>query len=225
MVWTKWRNFLPLSIILQTEFTVNAKENKNKHFQKNTNEHGSENFILFHQSHGGTTLYIPQRRTIFCALFHELGFLHCSSSELISETFNPFRYICRSPWTGDQPISRLVPTYDDTIQKNAVIFLFLERGINPRFQCSSGTRHTHLKPQGYRERLYHTTIYRVLHSRRSFSFIPVAQMCECIWSQGVKIHGTFLLLTVTRLFWLLTTMTMNETTFPWCQYSCIQQIT
>jgi hypothetical protein len=64
---------------------------------------------------------------IACGMFHGLGFLACSYLELTSDTMDPFRYFERTPWTGDRPIARSLPTQDCTTQKNADIHPFLER--------------------------------------------------------------------------------------------------
>jgi len=53
---------------------------------------------------------------------------------------NPFRHFGTTPWMGDRPIARPVPTQDNTTQKNAEIYSCLERESNPRSQCSSGPR-------------------------------------------------------------------------------------
>jgi len=46
--------------------------------------------------------------------------LACSDSELTSETMNSFIHFGRTPWTGDRPISRPLPT-QDTTQRDADI--------------------------------------------------------------------------------------------------------
>jgi len=42
----------------------------------------------------------------------------------------------RTPWTGDQPDARPLPTQDNTTQKNVDTHPCLERDSNPRSQCS-----------------------------------------------------------------------------------------
>jgi len=46
-----------------------------------------------------------------------------------------------TPWTGDQPDVRTLPTQDNTIQKNAHTHSCLARDSNPRSQCSSGWKY------------------------------------------------------------------------------------
>jgi len=58
---------------------------------------------------------------INACMFHGLAPLTSSGSELNSETTNPFRHFGRTPWTGDQPIARPVPTLDSTVQRSADI--------------------------------------------------------------------------------------------------------
>jgi len=73
-----------------------------------------------------------------CCMFHGLGPLTCSYSELTSETVNAFRHFGRTPWTGDRPIARPIPTQDSTTQKYADIHPCLERVSNRRSHCLSG---------------------------------------------------------------------------------------
>jgi hypothetical protein len=42
---------------------------------------------------------------------------------------NPFRYFGRTPWTGDRPNARPLPTQDSAIQKNADITFIPRAGI------------------------------------------------------------------------------------------------
>jgi len=46
---------------------------------------------------------------------------------------NPFRHFGRTPWTGDQPIARPLPTEDNTTQriKKADMHQCLERDSKP----------------------------------------------------------------------------------------------
>jgi hypothetical protein len=48
----------------------------------------------------------------------------------------------RTPWTGDQPVARSLPTQDSTTQKNADTHPCLQLDSNPRSQYSSGRRQT-----------------------------------------------------------------------------------
>jgi hypothetical protein len=43
--------------------------------------------------------------------------LSYSKSQLTSETMTPVRHFGRSPWTGDQPVARPIPTQDSTKHK------------------------------------------------------------------------------------------------------------
>jgi hypothetical protein len=46
----------------------------------------------------------------------------------------------RTPWTGDQPDARPLPTQDNTTQKNGDTHPCPERYSNTRSQCSRGRR-------------------------------------------------------------------------------------
>jgi hypothetical protein len=67
-------------------------------------------------------------------MFHRLGLLACSDSEIISETSNTFRHLYRTPWMGDQPVTRLIPTQDSTAQKNMDIHQYIEWDSNTQSQ-------------------------------------------------------------------------------------------
>jgi hypothetical protein len=54
--------------------------------------------------------------------------------DLHIETFS------RTPWTGDQPDSRPLPTQDNTTQKHADTHPCTKQDSNLRSQCSSGRR-------------------------------------------------------------------------------------
>jgi hypothetical protein len=43
--------------------------------------------------------------------------LTCSESDLTSGSMNPFRHFGRTPWTGDRPIAKPLPTQERTTQK------------------------------------------------------------------------------------------------------------
>jgi len=47
-------------------------------------------------------------------LFHGLGPLACSDSELTSETMKRSKCFGRTPWTGNRPIAKPLPTQDST---------------------------------------------------------------------------------------------------------------
>jgi hypothetical protein len=59
---------------------------------------------------------------------------------LTSEIYESIWTFGRTPWTGDQPDARPLPTQDNTTQKNADIRPCLEQDSNPRSQRSSGRR-------------------------------------------------------------------------------------
>jgi len=69
-----------------------------------------------------------------------------TNSELTSETMKPLRHFCRTPWTGDPPITRPVPTQDSTTQRIADICPCLERDSNPRSSVRAVEDHTRLRP-------------------------------------------------------------------------------
>jgi len=52
---------------------------------------------------------------------------------------DPFRHFGRSPWTGDRPIARPLPTHN-TKRKNVDIYPCFERVSKPRSQCPSGPK-------------------------------------------------------------------------------------
>jgi len=65
-------------------------------------------------------------------VFHGLGPLVSSEWELTSETMDSFKYFDGTPWTGDQPIARPLPTQDETKREEAGIYPYLERDANSR---------------------------------------------------------------------------------------------
>jgi len=56
-----------------------------------------------------------------------MGPLTSFESESISETMNPFKYIGRTPWTGDQPIAKPLPPQDSTTQKSGHVSMPRDR--------------------------------------------------------------------------------------------------
>jgi hypothetical protein len=62
-----------------------------------------------------------------------------------------------TPWTGDQPVARPLPTQDSTTQKNVDTHSCFERDSNPRSQCSSGKD---LRTRSHKEHMiYITNVY------------------------------------------------------------------
>jgi hypothetical protein len=102
-----------------------------------------------------------------------LGPLRCFDSKF--DFWNLWIYFWifgKTPWTGDRPVARPLPTQDSTTQKNADTHPCFEQDSNARSQCSSGWR-----PRGHWDRLKKdifghlmTTIY--LNSR-------VDMQCSC----------------------------------------------
>jgi hypothetical protein len=66
--------------------------------------------------------------------------LHVPIQNLTSELYESMWTFGRTPWTGDQPDARPLPTQDNTTQKNADKHPYPEWDSNPRSQCSSGRR-------------------------------------------------------------------------------------
>jgi len=52
----------------------------------------------------------------------------------------PFGHFPVTPWMGDQPIARPVPTQKSTTQTNSDTHPRLERDSNPERQISSGSK-------------------------------------------------------------------------------------
>jgi hypothetical protein len=57
-----------------------------------------------------------------------------------SETYEFILTFGRTPWTGDRPDARPLPTQDNTTHKNADTHPCLEWDSNTRYRCSSGRR-------------------------------------------------------------------------------------
>jgi len=51
-----------------------------------------------------------------------------------------FEHFGETPWTGDRPVVRPLPTQDSATQKDVDIHPCLQRDSDPRSQCSSGRR-------------------------------------------------------------------------------------
>jgi len=63
----------------------------------------------------------------------------CSNSEFdFWNLWIYFHTFGRTPWTGDWPITRPLPTQNSTTQKNADTHPCLEWDSNPRSQCLRG---------------------------------------------------------------------------------------
>jgi len=55
--------------------------------------------------------------------------------ELISETVNPFRHFGRTPRMGHWCITRPLPMWDSTTQKNMDIYPYFKQDSNQWSQC------------------------------------------------------------------------------------------
>jgi hypothetical protein len=64
-------------------------------------------------------------------MFHELGPLPCSESDLSSGSINSVKCSGRIPGTGDGLTARLLSTEGITVQKNTGIHQCLDRDSNP----------------------------------------------------------------------------------------------
>jgi len=80
--------------------------------------------------------------------------LACSGSEFIFWNLWTYWTVGRTPWTGDRPDARPLPTQDNTTQKNADTHPCLEWNSNTWSQCSSG-----LRPLGHWDR----PLFDILH--------------------------------------------------------------
>jgi hypothetical protein len=78
--------------------------------------------------------FIRRRRLLFLWLYSPLMILGRFFSLLILYT------VGRTPWTGDQPVARPLPTHRTTQTQNKRIETCLEWDSNPRSQCSSERR-------------------------------------------------------------------------------------
>jgi len=94
---------------------------------------------------------------IICLLtytFHGLGPAACSESELTSETMNSFRHFGRTPWSGDRPIARSLPTQDGTTQETWA-YIYASSGIRTNDPCFRAIQvHTQFAPCSYYDRLH-----------------------------------------------------------------------
>jgi hypothetical protein len=90
--------------------------------------------------HKGHVERLREIRIIIVVVFQRLGLLACSGSEFIFWNFRIHWTVCRTPWTGDRPNSKTLPTQVNTTQKNADTHPCLEWDLNPRSQRSSGRR-------------------------------------------------------------------------------------
>jgi len=81
-----------------------------------------------------------------------LGPLARLESECTYETMNNFRHFGRNPWTGDQPISRPLPTQESTTQKNTWTFIHDPNVIRTHDRGVRAVQNVtrHLRPLGYR---------------------------------------------------------------------------
>jgi hypothetical protein len=77
--------------------------------------------------------------TTVVVIFQELASWLVLVQNLSSETYESIWTVGRTPWTGDQPNARPLPTHR-TAQKNADTHPCLKWDSNPRSQCSSGQR-------------------------------------------------------------------------------------
>jgi hypothetical protein len=98
-----------------------------------------------------SSIWVPaefsQKRLIL--LF--LSRVTCSDSELTSETLNRFGHSDRSPWAGDRPIARILPTY---VRKRRNRW-----DSNPRSQSSSGIKpYVPKSADGYSEFLFYINV-------------------------------------------------------------------
>jgi hypothetical protein len=87
--------------------------------------------------------YMPNDRVntyIYRFLLLPLGH-RASVKHFVSLQFLNLKTVGRTPWTGDQPDSRPLPTQGNANRINADKHPCFEWDSNPRSQCSSGRRH------------------------------------------------------------------------------------
>jgi len=53
-------------------------------------------------------------KSLLSYTYYRLGPLACSDLELTSATMNRFRHLGRTPWTGDLPTAKPLPTQNNT---------------------------------------------------------------------------------------------------------------
>jgi hypothetical protein len=94
---------------------------------------------------------------IVVVFFQGVDLLASAGSEFIFyETYESIWRVGRTPWPGDQPEARPLPTQDNTTQKNADTHACFNWDSNPRSQCSSGRSSTCLRPLDNWDQLKYT---------------------------------------------------------------------
>jgi len=85
--------------------------------------------------------------------FKGLGPPTFSDLEVSSRSTNPCRHFGRTPWTGDRPNTRPLPTHrtaqHNTKRTRTYIHPWFKRNSNSWYKYSDGPRHTHLRPCDY----------------------------------------------------------------------------
>jgi len=76
---------------------------------------------------------------VVVVVFQGSGLLACSGSEFVFWNLWMYWTVGRTPWTGNQPDAKPLPTQDNTTRKSAETDPF-EWDSNPRPQCSSDIR-------------------------------------------------------------------------------------
>jgi hypothetical protein len=100
-------------------------------------------YFLHSHSLGINVLYKSLIYTLlFFCYVSLIGPLVLFRFSLTYETMNSFRHFCRTPWMGDQPIAMPLPTQNNTTLRNVDIHSYVRQDLNPRSQCSSGSRRT-----------------------------------------------------------------------------------
>jgi hypothetical protein len=133
------------------------------------------NFVIINFSHDTNinicSLYKPRKNDLpkFHVCKTQYSFIH---QWLYSPLLGPgcfFRFVTlhrvgKTPWTGDQPVARPLPTQRIAQHRiNEHRHPCLEQDLNPRPQCSRGENSSYVRPRGHCDRhkiLYPKNLFR-----------------------------------------------------------------
>jgi hypothetical protein len=93
-----------------------------------------------HYSHALGRIRTPNRAAVIIIFLQGLGQRTVPVQNFNFWTYESIWTFGRTPWTGDQPDARPLPTRDNTTQKNADSHPCLKQDSNLRSQCSSARR-------------------------------------------------------------------------------------
>jgi hypothetical protein len=110
------------------------------------------NLVYVYSRGGPQTAPAPRPSLIYCASREPWSLFQFLNLYTVS----------RTPWTGDQPLTRPLPAHRTTQTQNKHRHPCLEWDSNPRLQCLSGRRSSCLRPYGHCDRLkYDQKRYKV----------------------------------------------------------------